>query len=84
MHWTFDFIEYELTWNNGYTWESITNGIWDKEPKLGGPLLDENAMHIVLIHDQEQSDTFLPNYYQKILDYVLRLNVEFIQPSFLP
>lgn len=82
MHWSFDFVEYQLSWNNGYTWDSIVKRILDKEPKQGGVLLCEDTLNIVLIHDTEATDEVLPDYYAKILDYVIKLGVEFIAPKF--
>lgn len=83
MFWTFDFAEYQLTWNNGFSWNDIEKRILDKNPEQGGALLDENATHIVLFHDIEETAKVLPDYYKKILGYVLERNVEFMKPEFV-
>ena len=47
MMWTFDFVEYQLAWKNGYTWDHIINRIHDEKPEQGGYLLDMNSTSIV-------------------------------------
>ena len=81
--WTFDFAEYLLPRENGYTYESILERIHDKSPKTGGALLEDGSNHIVMIHDHEQTDSFMPEYYKTILDYVIDCGVEFIEPKFV-
>lgn len=81
--WTFDFAEYMLLQENNYTYESIIERIHDKAPKTGGVLLEEGSNHIVLIHDHEKTNSFMPDYYRIILDYVIDCGVEFIEPRFV-
>lgn len=83
MHWSFDFLEYELAWNNGFTFDSILKRIHDLHPVQGCPLLTEEGTNIVLMHDSEATEKALPKYYEKIIDYVLSLGVEFLKPSFV-
>jgi peptidoglycan/xylan/chitin deacetylase (PgdA/CDA1 family) len=44
VFWTFDFAEYLLEENNGYTYESILHRIHDNNPPTGGVLLEENSL----------------------------------------
>lgn len=81
--WTFDFCEYMLQDNNGYTYESILHKIHDNNPPMGGVLLEKNSHHIVLIHDHIETEKVMPNYFETIIDYVLTSGVEFIQPRFI-
>lgn len=81
--WTFDFAEYMLPWDNGYTYESIVERIHDPNPETGGALLNENSYHIAMIHDHDATDKFMPEYYKIILDYVIDCEVEFIPPKFI-
>lgn len=83
IFWTFDFEEYQLSWDNGYNYESIKQKINDKNPDNGGALLEEGSMHIVLIHDIPDCNRVMPDYYKTILDYVISLGVEFITPQFI-
>lgn len=83
MIWTFDFLEYELAWNNGFTWDSIVKRVQDKKPEVGGYLLSNDSIHFVLMHDMESTNNFMDKYYEKIIDYVLSLGVEFVEPRFI-
>ncbi len=83
VYWTFDFEEYKLEENNGYTYESILQRIHDNNPPYGGNLLEENSCHIILIHDHIETEQVMPDYFKKIIDYVIALGVEFIQPQFI-
>lgn len=81
--WTFDFSEYQLQQNNGFTYETILYRIHDENPKDGGALLEENSNHIVLIHDHNETNKVMPDYYRFILDYVTDAGVSFIKPEFV-
>ena len=83
MFWTFDFREYELNWGKGYSYNDIIERILDKNPKSGGALLEEDSMHIVLIHDIEETYEVLPNYFEKIIDYTLSKGVKYVKPKFI-
>jgi peptidoglycan/xylan/chitin deacetylase (PgdA/CDA1 family) len=81
--WTFDFAEYLMVENNGYTYESILHKIHDTNPPYGGALLEENSYHIILIHDHIETEKIMPNYFQKMIDDVIASGVEFIPPKFI-
>ncbi len=81
--WTFDFCEYMLQDNNGYTYESILHRIHDINPPTGGVLLDINSCHIILIHDHVETEKVMPNYFEKIIDYIIASGVEFLHPQFI-
>lgn len=83
IFWTFDFAEYMLKDKNGYTYQSILERIHDNNPSTGGDLLNKNSHHIILIHDHIETEKFLPNYFKKLIDYVIASGVEFIQPKFI-
>jgi len=83
VHWTFDFCEYMLQYKNGYTYESILRRIHDNNPPTGGVLLEKNSYHIILIHDHIETEKVMPNYFETLIDYILALGVEFIQPKFI-
>lgn len=81
--WTFDFCEYMLQYNNGFTYESILQRIHDDNPPMGAALLEENSQHIVLIHDHVETDEILPDYFKTLIDYITAQGVEFVQPRFI-
>ncbi|MDD2649004.1 MAG: polysaccharide deacetylase family protein [Eubacteriales bacterium] len=83
MHWSFDFLEYELSWMNGFTWDTIVSRIHDSKPEMGSYLLDNSSVNIVLMHDMEETEAFLSGYYEKLIDYALSQGVEFIKPRFV-
>lgn len=82
--WTFDFGEYMLPWENGFTYQSIIERIHNQNPPSGGALLEKGSFHTVLIHDHEQTNRFMPEYYKAILDYAAEWGVEFVRPEFIP
>lgn len=83
VYWTFDFSEYQLWFTEGFTYDNVLERIHDTNPEYGGVLLDNEAMHIILMHDHEESDAIMPDYYKTILDYVISQGVEFVEPKFL-
>lgn len=83
VFWTFDFGEYQLQQNNGFTYDTIMYRIHDKNPSDGGVLLEENSHHIILIHDHPETDKIMPGYYKTLLNYVIDCEVEFIEPKFI-
>ena len=83
VFWTFDFGEYQLEQNNGFSYETLLNRIHDKSPDNGGSLLEKDSSHIVMIHDHDATNKIMPAYYKKILDYVMDCGVEFIKPEFI-
>lgn len=83
VHWTFDFCEYMLQYNNGFTYESILHRIHDTNPSLGGVLLEKNSHHIILIHDHIETEKGMPNYFKTLIDYIIEHGVDIIQPRFI-
>ena len=83
VFWTFDFGEYQLQKNNGFSYETVLYRIHDKNPDNGGVLLEPNSNHIVMIHDHAETNKIMPDYYKSILDYVMTCGVEFVDPQFI-
>jgi peptidoglycan-N-acetylglucosamine deacetylase len=83
VFWTFDFKEYELEYDNGFTYSDILNVIHDDKPETGGILLRPNVNNIVLIHDHEKTEEVCQNYFYKIINHALENGVEFIEPKFI-
>lgn len=82
VFWTFDFCDYQLRNNSGFTMENIIAKIHNNKPETGAVLLEENSNHIVLMHDHEESMEVVNDYYKIILDYAIEKGVEFITPRF--
>lgn len=78
--WTFDFMEYQLNNSTDFTFDSILHRIHDPNPETGAPLLERETNHIVLIHDHENTNKILPNYFEILIDYVIEEGVEFVPP----
>jgi peptidoglycan/xylan/chitin deacetylase (PgdA/CDA1 family) len=81
VFWTFDFGEYMLRENSGFTYENIIQRIHDDSPPAGGALLEKDAYHIILIHDHIETEKLMPNYFEKIIDYVIASGVAFMTPN---
>lgn len=80
--WTFDFSEYQIQYNNGFTTESVIARIHDAHPAQGGVLLEPDSHHIILIHDHDKTEAIVPRYYALFIDECLKSGVQFIKPVF--
>lgn len=83
MMWTFDFLEYRLAWNDGFTWDDIVRRVHDKHPAQGGSLLCGDSVNIVLMHDHEQTNGVMKGYFERLIDYALQCGVTFVPPRFV-
>ncbi len=81
-YWTFDFAEYQIPYNNGFTADSVIARIHDAHPTQGGVLLEPNGHHIILFHAHDETEAIVPRYYELFLDECLRSGVEFVRPVF--
>lgn len=81
--WTFNFCEYQLTHNIGFTYDDILKKINDDNPETGGPLLAPNVHNIILIHDHENTEELRAGYFFELINYVLDKGVEFVKPMFM-
>ena len=81
--WTFDFAEYQIRPNSGFTMDDVMKRICDPAPKNGAPLLAENSRHILLLHAHDETEELVPEYYRKLIGYLLDHGVEFEKPEFM-
>lgn len=81
--WTFDFEEYRLPWNDGFTYDAIRAKMHDPAPRQGAALYGENQRNILLLHAHDETDAILPGYYRLFIDEMLERGVTFDVPSFL-
>ena len=81
--WTFDFEEYRLTWNDGFTYASIQAKMQNPSPVQGAALYGENQRNILLLHDHAETDAVLPGYYRLFIEDMLKNGIVFDEPRFL-
>ena len=81
--WTFDFEEYRLPWNDGFTRESVLSKMKDLNPARGAALFKEGNAHIILTHAHDETDAVWPDYYKEMIDLALKNGVVFDKPEFL-
>lgn len=81
--WTFDFEEYRMYQNAGFTKESVWEKMHDASPKSGEVLFRENNRHILLMHAHDETEEILPQYYKLFLDHLLENGLVFDEPAFL-
>lgn len=83
VFWTYDFAEYRTHNEPEFTYETILSRIEEAAKPDDVDLFGEHAHHLLLIHDHEETAAIIPNYYQKIIDYVLERGLQFIEPAFI-
>ncbi len=81
--WTFDFAEYNIRPEIGFTMEDVWKRVQDRNPGNGAALLAPEGRHILLLHAHDETDELVPGYYRLLLDELLRNGVHFIRPAFL-
>ena len=80
--WTFDFEEYRVRPNSGFTEEDIWKKVNDARPAMGGPILSEESVNLVLIHAHDETEEMIPGYYQKFIGALIDKGVVFEEPRF--
>jgi len=81
--WSFDFEEYRMHQDSGFTKESIWAKMHETNPKSGAGLFGENNRHILLLHAHDETEAILPEYYKLFLDHLLENGLTFDEPKFL-
>ncbi len=81
--WTFDFAEYRIRPDSGFTVDDVWKRINDKTPAEGGALLVDPGSHILLLHAHDETDAMVPGYYRLFIDYLLKNGVVFDVPEFM-
>lgn len=80
--WTFDFAEYNIRPNSGFTVEDVWNRIYGKDPGVGVKLLEDGGYHFLLLHAHDETDEMVPGYYKQFIDCLLENGVTFDVPAF--
>ncbi len=81
--WTFDFAEYQIRPDSGFTMDDVMKRVHDDKPESGGVLLEDGTYHIILMHDHEETLAMVPDYYKIMLEPVMENGVTFVRPEFL-
>ncbi|MCR5278009.1 MAG: polysaccharide deacetylase family protein [Lachnospiraceae bacterium] len=81
--WTFNFAEYKIRPDSGFTMDDVFKRIHDPNPETGGALLEEGSNHILLLHDHDETRAMVPDYYKIIIEHVLANGVTFANPEFI-
>ena len=82
-YWTFDFKEYRIRKDSGFTKEDVIRRMNDPEPKEGAPLFEDNASHIFLIHAHDDTEEMAPGYFMEFIDRLIDKGVIFDRPEFI-
>lgn len=81
--WTFDFAEYQIRPNSGYTIEDVWKRTRNPNPENGAALYTPEGRHIILLHAHNETDELVPGYYRLLLDDLLNHGVQFVKPDFI-
>ena len=80
--WTFDFAEYRIRPDSGFTLEDVWKRIHDPEPATGAAMLEDGGSHILLMHAHDETEAMVPEYYKLFIDHLLECGVVFDRPEF--
>lgn len=80
--WTFDFCEYRVRPDSGFTEADVMERLYNLNPVNGGALLKEGARNIILLHAHDETDEMIPQYYKKFLDAAIKNGLTFEKPEF--
>ncbi len=81
--WTFDFAEYNIRPNSGFTLDDVFKRMYDQNPKSGAPLFAPDCYNMLLFHSHDETEEMVPEYYRIILDECLKNGIEFVEPKFM-
>lgn len=80
--WTFDFAEYRIRPESGFSMDDVMKRVHEGDPENGGMLLEAGTYHIILMHDHEETLAMVPDYYKIMLEHVAENGVTFVKPEF--
>ena len=81
--WTFDFAEYQIRKDSGFTKEDVFKRIEDPAPENGAALLADGSNHMLLIHAHDETEEMVPGYFKLFIDRLMEKGVVFEKPEFI-
>lgn len=81
--WTFDFAEYNIRKDSGFTLDDVMKRIYNSNPADGAPLLKEDSDHILLLHAHDETEELVPGYYKTFIEELIKNGVTFVNPEFI-
>lgn len=81
--WTFDFTEYLIRKDSGFTKEDVFKRMDDPEPEGREALFRDGGNHLLLLHAHDETEELVPEYYRLFLDHLLERGVVFEKPGFI-
>ena len=69
--WTYDFEEYRVRPESGFTFDDVLKKMDVTNPVQGGALYDENSHQMLLLHAHDETDEMAPKYYQILIEKLL-------------
>ena len=81
--WTFDFAEYNIRPDSGFTMDDVWKRVRNQRPENGAALYAPAGRHILLLHAHDETDELAPGYYRLLLEDLMKNGVEFVKPVFL-
>ena len=81
--WTFDFAEYQIRPDSGFTLDDVWKRVHDNNPPSGGALLEDGSFHIILMHDHDETREMVPEYYKLMIGHIMECGVTFVDPCFI-
>ena len=81
--WTYDFAEYNIRPESGFTMDDVFKKMHEMNPSSGAALFASDSYHILLFHAHDETEELAPKYYKQILDECLAKGIEFVAPKFI-
>ena len=81
--WTFDFAEYMIRKDSGFTKEDVFKKMVDPAPQNGAALFADGSSHILLIHAHDETEEMVPGYFKMFIDRLIEKGVSFEKPKFI-
>ena len=78
--WTYDFEEYRIRPGSGFTMKEVFAKMRDPSPRYGASLFGEGHFHFLLLHAHDETEEQVPEYWKKLIGYLLDNGFVFEQP----
>lgn len=78
--WTYDFEEYRIRPGSGFTIDDVFAKMRDPAPRSGASLFGDDQFHFLLMHAHDETEELVPEYWKKMIGYLLDNGFVFAQP----